>query len=390
MRARKNLAACIEHMVDKANGCFPLRKASWIKVFVIMVLAGIVCLCMYNYFADPFNYFSREYNEKKPWGTSQYFKVNYVSDHPGKYDCFVIGGSNSGVLTPELIDEYTDYNTYSMSFLTGNWYSYYTYIKFLIENMDAKCIVLHLSSTELGHDEEGINLSDDTKLPAVLGDDLFEKLKEKMDFLLKFFALEKAQKETVLIKENGMADWSFMKKRYDADPEGYIQEYVLDDYGNHISEMENVDLDYGNVEKALKYAKQIKQLCDNSGVELVVISGPVFISKRVAFECDTYYDYLRRLTDIMDIYDFSDITEINANPYNFHDTLHYNDIMGEKVIDAIFGNAGSEIGGIKLTSENVDEYIRNRKEKFEKLLEEYRNTGTIRYQSYDSESRVKE
>lgn len=81
------------------------------------------------------------------------------------------------------------------------------------------------------------------------------------------------------------------------------------------------------------------------------------ISKRADFECDTYYNYLRSLTAVMDIYDFSDMTEINANPYNFRDSGHYNDIMGEK---------------------------------FEELLGEYRNTGTIRYQSYDSESRAKE
>ena len=368
-----------------------MRNANWIKVFVIMAMAGIVCLCMYNYFADPVNYFSREYSAQKPWDGSQYFKVNYVSAHPEKYDCFVIGGSNSGVLNPDLIDKYTDYNTYSMSFSVGNWYSYYIYIKFLVENTDAKCIVLHLSSTEPRYDKEDISSSDDMKLPAMLGNDTFEKIEEKADFLLMHFSPKRARKEDVIfLKENGMADWSFMQEKYDEDPEGYIQKYVLDDYEGRISEMGSVELDHEKVENALSYAKQIKKLCDDRGVDLVVISGPVFILRRTYFECDTYYDYLKSLTTIMDIYDFSDMTEINANPYNFRDSGHYNDIMGEKVIDAVFGKNGSEIGGIKLTSDNVDEYIRNRKEKFEELLGEYRNTGTIRYQSYDSESRVKE
>lgn len=100
---------------------------------------------------------------------------------------------------------------------------------------------------------------------------------------------------------------------------------------------------------------------------------------------------MERLVDIIDIYDFSDITDENANPYNFHNDSHYNDSFARKVVDVVWGEdiVKSDLG-VKLTQENIVEYLCKRKEKFEDLIKEYESTGTIEYQSYDSDSRFVE
>ncbi len=389
MKEKKHWTVYEEHIADIINTQFPVQSASWIKGFILMFIIGIALLCLYNYFIDPFNYFSKEY--KPVWNYAQYYKANYILQNPKKYDCFVVGGSNSGVLNPEVIEEYTDYKTYSMTFLNGNWYNYYTYINFLVTSTNAKCILLHLSSTDLDYNREDIESMDTLKPPAVLKDNLGDEIKEISEFLLKQISARVVlNDESVVTKKNGMYDWSKMKEQFENNPDSYVQQFVLNDYEGRLSELKSVDLNEENIEEALDYAKKIKKLCDENNVKLVVVCGPVFISKRSSFECDVYYDYLKQLISIMDIYDFSDITEINSNPYNFYDTIHYNDIMGNKVIKEVFGKEQTELKGIKLTKENVDEYIANRRKKFTDMLEEYKNTGTIQYQSYDNISRIRE
>ncbi len=388
MKDTKNKEHILRRYLSIMNSKFPIEGANWTKLFIIVAALGIVCLGMYNYFMDPFNYFKEDYTGIR--SCSQYYKVKYVLNNPNKYNCFIIGGSNSGVLDPEYIEKYTGCKTYSMTFETGNWYNYYNYINFLVKHTDAKRIILHLSSTELDDDIEYIESMDNLRPPAILKEDVFAQLKETSDFLLKNLAAGKIlSHETITCKKNGMYDWSILKKKYDDDPLMYINEYVLKDYNSKMSEIKELSLEDEKITVALKYASAIKELCDDNEVELIVICGPVFISKRAEFECDEYYDYLQRLTNIMDIYDFSDISDINANPFNFYDDNHYNDIVAHKLINIVFNEDDSiKDFGIKLTSANINEYIENRKDKWEKMIEEYEVTGTIKYQSYYSDSRL--
>lgn len=388
MKEKKRLGAYIENVLDIANSRFSVKSGNWVKGFVIMAVLGVLFLCLYNYFVDPFNYFDKEYTGV--FSCSQYYKAKYILDNPDEYDCFIIGGSNSGVLNPELIDKYANYKTYSMTFEAGNWYNYYFYTRFLIENTDVKYIVLHLSSTEMYYTGD-LTSSESRRTPALIKNSRIEEIKESIHFFSRGVKLGKAGDNTLIrLKRNGMFDWSIVLANYKENPEEFVQQYVLTDYEDRISKMDYSDIEEENIEEAIDYAKQIRKLCDDNDVELVVISGPVFISKRPEFECDAYYEYLQRLVGIMDVYDFSDVTKVNANPYNFYDYAHYNDVLGEKVINTVFGNASSDIGGEKLSSVNIGEYIQNRREKYRKLLKEYQSTGTVEYESYDSDSRIAE
>lgn len=378
----------MDKILNIVNNRFVIGSSNWIKIFVFLAIMGTVCLGLYNYFVDPFNYFKNEYTGV--WSCSQYYKTKHILNNPNKYNCFVIGGSNSGVLDPERIEKYTGYKTYSMSFEAGNWNNYYYNIKFLINHTNVKCIVLHLSSTEMYFTDDLVS-SESRRTAALTKDSWYENVKEAAFFMSRGIRLQKAGEGSLLsIKTNGMVEWGRILELFNENPEEFVQEYILNDYSDKISQLECVTVDKEKINNALNYAKEIKKLCDDNRVKLIVINGPVFISKRADFECDAYYEYLQQLINIFDIYDFSDVNEINANPYNYYDSTHYNNLYGNKVVDDVFGQGKQELGGKKLNMQNIESYIQERKNKFETLLQEYRTMGTIKYNSYNSDSRITE
>ena len=111
--------------------------------------------------------------------------------------------------------------------------------------------------------------------------------------------------------------------------------------------------------------KSIKALCDENGVDLIVVAGPVFFSKRAEFECNAYYDYMEQLVEVVNVWDFTGITNINNNPHNFYDPTHYNDAVANEMIKTIFNDTQmNEEFGILLTNDNVEFYLYNRKKDF--------------------------
>lgn len=267
----------IKTFLEKTNDRSLVQDRSWIRVFLCFFILGILLLALFNYYVDPYNYFNKQYTGDE--NNSQYYKVKYVLGNPTEYDCFILGGSNSGVLDPEQINDYTNYKTYSMTFTVGNWYNYYLYTRFLIEHTDVCCIILHLSSTEVNYDRESTQLVESRRAPAITKCNIIEELKETGSFLLKSIKLHD-EKNIISIKKNGMYDWSTIIEQEVENPGEYTQRYVLSEYEETISKLDDVTLDSIKIEEALVYAEQVKKLCDDNDVELIVINGPVFISKR--------------------------------------------------------------------------------------------------------------
>lgn len=361
------------------------------KKYVCLCLFGmcacVLCLMLYNYVVDPYDYFNNDY--KRTWDRSQFFKVRYIKDNHDKYDCYIIGGSNSGVLSPELIKHYTGYETYSLCFAAGNGCSYYDYTKFLIENTDVKCIFLHLSSTEVLWSNELLESEEIWQIPSDVKGDFFGRLKEICSYLFKSIDFDNV-KSHLTIKENGCINWSWAVEEYSKNPQKYISDYVIYDDTYMANNWGTAKINNVIVNENLEYMSSIKQLCDENDVELTVIMGPVFTAKRIDFECSDYYGYLERLVDIVDVWDFSGFTTINNNPHNFYDRTHYGEDVSDEMIRYIYGESYVEQEfGVLLTKDTIFEYMQERREDFNEMQQELLDTGTIVYGNYEDDSRIK-
>lgn len=366
-------------IVDKGK----INNKYAIMCFVTTFVFGMILVMVYNYISDPYSYFEKEYSSEKV--EQQYYKCRKVGN--SDYNCYIIGGSNSGSINPDLISDYTGYNCFSMTFSKGNCYNYCEYARYLVEDCNAECIVLHLSSTECIYEGDK-NADELVRSPKWITGNKFDTLTETMSFLTKK-PFTKVPVDNHKLFENGMYDWTYYENIYKQDPKYYVDNYVVPGYQDCVNDLSETSIDSDIVEDNLMYIEKIKKLCDENDVELIVINGAAFIQKRYQFECNDYYDYLERLTKIVDVWDFSGFTEINKNPYNFYDREHYSYDVADEEIKFVFGDSNlNQDFGVHLTQENIVEYLVERKLDLKENLKELEDTGTIKYNDFDDKSNI--
>ena len=74
-----------------------------------------------------------------------------------------------------------------------------------------------------------------------------------------------------------------------------------------------------------------------------------------------FNDFKRRLASVVPYYDFSGLNEIAVDNHNYYDTVHYRPVVGDKIIDRVFGMEESPPRGfgVWVTKDNVEEHIRD-------------------------------
>ena len=118
---------------------------------------------------------------------------------------------------------------------------------------------------------------------------------------------------------------------------------------------------YG-IDNAIKDIQSIIDLCNQHNIKLIIFTNPLHeLTYQQAVEYG-YIDFLARLSEITNFYNFSGINDVTTN-INYHrEPGHYNLTAGDLIIDTIFNNKTdsrllSQGFGLYVTSENRAEFI---------------------------------
>ncbi len=369
----------------------------WIAAFFIILAVGIGIFMATNFFVDPTGYFSveRGADEVDANGYTRAAKSKYIKKHADEYDAVVLGGSKSGVLSTELLSEYTGKNYYNFYFAYGCFADFLTYTQYLIETAGVEEITLHLSSIEVQkYNREDTN--EIYEVPAVVNGNSLDKALETLNYLCRNITssieylmegqdeLEKGMDSLITGERNYSYPYSLMEEDWDA----YVDEYVLPRYQQNLRPLFERDPSVPAIEQNIEAMRQIKEICDENGVTLKVVIGPTFLAEIYKFEGEAYYDYLRELVKITDIWDFSGFIPENLNPYNFVNEGHYNNTVADLIVNIMYGKAEREGFGVVLTQDNIEEYLEERKADYERLKAEYEETGTVALYGLEDESYI--
>ena len=376
------------------------------KAWVISALAGIILVLVFigamNVYMDPFSYFrfrDGEFSEFQDASDTylRYIKAKQIQNAGDKYDAFIIGGSKSGALRTETLKECEGLTYYNCWILSGNLREYYLYTKFILENTNAKKILLQISGPEVKRGNVAA-FGDMYETPAVLTGDsetaeLFEFLGKNVKFawgdLMKKIKGEKLI--TIPGIEDGVRNIKYYYKRIEKDPDEYAKTAVLHDYDTNLNKLFNVTPKNAERNNNLEYLKDIKKLCEDAGVELQVFIGASCINELYEYEAKTYWSYLLQIVDIFgDVWDFSGYNDVCMNPYNFYNESHYKYEVGDLMIRTM--TAGEQIVdgfGIHVTPDNRFDWLKARRNAYNSYKKEYNNTGTIDLSKYTYEDRIK-
>ena len=373
------------------------KSKQWLLLFFAIVFVGTAVFMAVNYQIDDAGYFAVEHKDETvdANGYTRAAKSKYLKKNADAYDAVVMGGSKAGVLSTELLSEYTGKKYYNFYTAYGCFSDYLTYGKWLIDTVGIREITLHLSSIEVQmYDRSSVNAI--YKVPAFVDGNAWDLLLENLNYLCRNietsveYAMEDKSK-----KENGMDSLTTGERNYgyayqlmEKDEEKYIKKYVLPRYKKNLEQLFEEEASIPAADRNIEALQELKALCDEKGVTLKVVIGPAFLAERYKFEGEDYYTYLRKLVEITDIWDFSGFTPENLNPYNFINEGHYKNAVADEMVDTMYGNGSRENFGILLTPENISEYIQNRRDGYEKLKQEYTQSGTVQRQTKEDASYI--
>ena len=374
-----------------------MKFKKWNIAFLGLVFAVLIAVACANYFVDPFGYFafqSGDYDKIDfPVDTTymqRELKLEHVLHFSDNYDAYLLGGSKAGTYRPEKLQELDGYRYYNLYETGGSFYEYYLETKFLIENASPQKIIINISGGEvrfLLRDQKDVTY----KLPAVLTGE--SKLLEIFDFLSKdigesFSRLKERLTETKYyeLTSTGERNLSRYYERVEKDWESFTQKYVLADFDAHMKTLFTKPRRAAYLDESLEYLRQIKNMCDQNGVELMVLVSPSFIGEMSEHESTYYREFLVDMALITDYWDFSGYHDIDMNPYNFYNEGHFYYEIADLVIDTINGTDSYPGFGVYVTKDNVIEHVEQRAADYERLQQEYLETGTIQLQGMEDAS----
>lgn len=375
-----------------------MKSKRWLSVFFIILFIGIGGYMGVNYYANPLGYFTVKRGLTSFWNSdyTRAIKSEYVTKNADQIDAVVLAGSKGGVLSTELLTEYTGKRYYNFYNNVGNFSDYLKYTKFLIENTNISEITLHLSSFEVSN-YSNEQRSSNYKTPAIVEGNLWDRATEFLGYLM-------SDLKTVLkeLKENrekdiskadnlitGERNWKSNYGSIRQDPDAYIKRKVITNLDDYLASFFDQDASENPAfDQNVEALKQIKALCDENNVTLKVVIGASFVGERNTYECYRYYEYLREIVSITDVWDFSDFNDINMNPYNFIDRKHYVNGVADLMVNTMYGGESREGFGIYLTQDNINDYLAKRMADYERLKQEFETTGTIALQGREDDSYI--
>lgn len=369
----------------------------WNIAFLILVCAVLAGVAVTNYVVDPFGYFafqSGDYEQIQFPVDTTYFqrelKAQHVLKFSENYDAYLLGGSKAGAYRTEKLQELDGYRYYSMYEAGGSFYEYELETAFLVKYANPKKIVLNISGGEVRFLKR--NLEDmSCRIPAVMTGG--SKWKETLDFLFMDIAesvdrLKErlGEKQYYELTTGGYRNLTKYYERVESDWEKFTGKYVLENFDRHMNTLfaNNRNVDY--YDESIRSIRNIKKMCDEAGVELLVIVAPSFIGEMSEHDSSGYWEFLDRIAFITDYWDFSGYHDIDRNPYNFYNEGHFYYEIADLMIDTINGTDSYPGFGVYVTKENVAQHLAGREADYMRLQQEYLETGTIKLQGREDES----
>lgn len=373
-----------------------MNSKRWSAAFVSLIALVLIGIMALNYFVDPYKYFSSQSGDYYEADENDYLreqKAEHIKKCSDKYDAYLICGSKGGALRTEKLKELDGYNYYNCWVLSGNLVDYLAYTQFILENTDAKKILLQLSTSEL-YKFSRANNGDIYEVPAIVSGE--SKIAEYMKFLMMnpSVAWGKLTEDEEIVKypclptgERNLAKYyQYYNSTASAENNNYAN-YILWNSAKYFKYVESgVPEKPKTLEQIVITLREIKRLCTNKGVELQVFYAPLLSAQMMRYEGETFYDLLEESVMIFDdVWCFNNFNGLTMCPYNFYNISHYFYEMGDLMIDTMNGkDTGYNDFGVHLTRENVGAEIAKRKQKLAELRAYYLQNRTLPYEGFAS------
>lgn len=379
-----------------------MRYKRWCFGMLAAILAVLLFIAGVNYYADLYGYFTYQSGDYadidfKISESSTYcrvLKANHVLHFGDQYDAYILGGSKTGSCRTEKLQEADGYRYYNLYEPHGTLTEYKTIVDFLLKHTDAKKIIVCMNGREpnrLTYNSK----ADVMQIPAVWKDE--PQIAEYVHFL----TLDVTEGLKKLWNEfrNGKSDPSVnrtggernLDRQYGlrkADADSYVKKNLLNGLSRRLNTIFTKNHKAPYYRECLNLIRQIKTECGAAGVEVQFWFNPTFLTGLNNIESTYFWNYLRDLAQITDYWIFNGYDDINLNPYNYLDPSHCGYEVSDLMIDTVAGKASYPGFGYHVTRDNVSEYLQQREADYNRLKQEFLETGTVQLPGIDDASYI--
>ena len=344
-----------------------MSSKKWLAMFLATVLLLGACVLGFNRIADPFGVFSGEALEWPSYEMTlnpRTAKITYLKEHHEEYDSYVLGCSSTSSFPVETLNEYLDASFYNMIMYGADMLDVEQDAFYLIENYEVKNLVINVYLDNACVYDQVTNPLSYSMPPETTGESalafyaryLFMDPRHSLDKVTAMWEdTYLTQPFDVFNETTGAYD----KKVRDAESIGSLDRYyeaypVFADYPEA-----TCYTDEAAITGTLESLTRIRDLCQEQGVNLLVLTAPVYAEYMAYFDYDQVADFYTRLAQVTPYWDFS-YSSVSFEPRYFYDETHFRNCVGEMALARVFGDDSIYIPedfGVYVTAENVQAHV---------------------------------
>jgi hypothetical protein len=307
------------------------------KLFLKLLLLALplaLPLIIVSYLIDPFNVFHyKNIRDNGVEPNKNYIKMRYILDNPGKFDSYLFGSSRVYAIDVSTIKGARWYN---MTYSVGLPKEHFENLTVLIHSkIVPDTVLIGVDDIACRVDPQGHH-QDLMRMPYPK--EAMQNKTAYYRFLINYFNPAVFDSLPVIISHKG-ENASFRKQFYENGGFYYSAERMArkpDYWENAVGITE--PFSYG-IENVIRDIQSIIDLCNKNNIKLILFTHPLHkLTYEKAVEYG-YIDFLMRLSDITDYYNFSGINDVTTNNDNYFETIHYKQNVGDLIIDAIFNGS---------------------------------------------------
>ena len=297
-----------------------------------------------------------------------FVKTQYIIHNPKKFNAFIFGSSRVGHLPkdalPESINNF-DLKWYNMTSSVGTPNDHLMTLQtFLKANVTVKAVVIGFDEISMYRSAE-VQKYDLLRMP-------FQLYKNKFEFYVPYLKMKtdesiKKQIDEYIAKNHVYEKDVFYTYGWSG---GKTADYSLTE--NPVMERYNANSVVYYQKDSYKDLEAIINLCKKNSIKLIFFTNPLYQNLYKASVNAGYFDFLRKVAQNCEFYNFSSLNKYTKNPAYYFEWSHYRPALGLLIEKMIFGteeeraqirkDAGDELWGIKVNAENIDFVIQKLQE----------------------------
>ncbi|MDR2481637.1 MAG: hypothetical protein LBD07_05025 [Spirochaetaceae bacterium] len=316
-------------------------KRFFVKIIILSIIPATFMILAV--FIDPFNVF--HYNNIRDTGVeinSNYIKTRYILDNPSKFDSYLFGSSRVGWIDVTAIPELRCYN---MTYSEGLPKEHFENLKVFIHNNIIPKTVL------IGVDDIAWTVD----ITRHYNKNLYRKpypikaMQNKFacyEFLMDYLNHSIFNSVPIILAHKGDTA-RYRKQFYENGGAPIYRDLLIYNNPARIKDWEDLAKKYHfwskgyepyGIENAIEDILSIINLCKQNNIKLILFTNPLHqLTYKIAEERG-YIEFLSRLSEISDYYNFSGINDVTINNDNYFEFSHYRSKVGYLIIDAVFNN----------------------------------------------------